>query len=314
MVDDGAPLVPPPKQTEPLAQSQPELDRADPALVSPAVPSEPSVSAAAETEAKKTGPTDTPLVDPLSKVEVEADAPLVGPIATSEHPPVSDRAARAAEAATTETGAEQPSEADDADSLASLGPVIIERLEALHQYMTESTGVEQHQATLMQKLHAENVTLRAGELTQALKPLILDLARLHDDVAGVITRGGEELRKAAVIPELILDVLDRHGVVQIKPAAGQPFDGKQHQGVTVVPTGDASLDGTIESVIRLGFIRDGAHLVRPAQVAVYRHTQPPQQPEQSMSDVPMDPEWSRADASASDARSSTEQPERGELG
>jgi molecular chaperone GrpE (heat shock protein) len=215
-----------------------------------------------------------------------------------------------------EESPQEPEESPVADSrdggeMASLGSEIIEKLEALHRDMVESAAVEQHQATLLQKLHAENVNLREGELTQALKPIILDLARLHDDVAGVIVRGGEELRKAAVIPELILDVLERHGVSQIKPNAGELFDGKQHQGLRGVPTSDRSLDGTIESVIRLGFLRDGEHLVRPAQVAVYRHTQPEAEltPDSRGNTEPNDVETSDSKTTAN-----PEQPGGGQLG
>ena len=79
------------------------------------------------------------------------------------------------------------------------------------------------------------------------------------------------MAKAAPIPEFILDVLDRHGVTQVRPSAGDPFDSKVHQGLKVASTSDESLDGKVESVIRPGFIGDGEHLVRPAQVVVFRY-------------------------------------------
>ena len=100
---------------------------------------------------------------------------------------------------------------------------------------------------------------------------MLDLARLHDDVAGVVAKGGEELRRAAVIPMMILDVLERHGVNQIIPDEGDPFDGKLHQAVKIVNGENPELDGRIAGLQRPGSIRDGMHLVRPAQVDVYRY-------------------------------------------
>jgi molecular chaperone GrpE (heat shock protein) len=145
-----------------------------------------------------------------------------------------------------------------------------ELLSALEQDLRETIGLEQRHAAIIEKLHAENLTLRQGELVQSMKPLLLDIARLHDDVARVIERGGEDVKGAAIIPALILDVLDRHGVTQIDPEIGSPFDAKVHQAVQVVRTADAQLDGTIFAVRRPGFLRDGAHLVRPAQVEVHK--------------------------------------------
>jgi molecular chaperone GrpE (heat shock protein) len=245
---------------------------------------------------------------PGDAAPVSAESALDPSVSTSgdrdQPAPVPNGAAVADETTPPEPEVTEAPDAADADT--ELGATVLKRLEALYQYVVESAGVEQHQATLIQQLHAETVTLRQGELTQALKPLILDLARLHDDVAGVIERGGEELRKAAVIPELILDVLDRHGVSQIKPAAGEPFDSKLHQGVKGVPTADLALDGTVEGVIRPGFIRDGAHLVRPAQVTVYRYAAPPEA-EQATPDADAELESSAAETVAAEATSPTEQ-------
>lgn len=335
MADDGAPPVSPPSPVQdpepPDSGSQRDAEMGPP-LTEPDAPARagedigvtedtsagPDATRPAAVGASEPVPSSDAPSDPAqtasagggSEDSVETAAPETAAPPTAETAATDGGGAETAGAATTESGAEQSFGAADADDIALLGPAILERLESLERLVAESAGIEQHQATLIQKLHAENVTLREGELTQALKPLILDLARLHDDVASVIARGGEELRKAAVIPELILDVLDRHGVSQISPAPGDPFDGKQHQGVKGVPTADAALDATIESVIRLGFIRDGAHLVRPAQVAVYRHTPPAQESADLTSDAQADPASDFADASPVEATSTNEQPER----
>lgn len=147
-----------------------------------------------------------------------------------------------------------------------------DRLDRLERTLAQAVALQEHQATLIRTLHAENQVLRQGELTQALKPFILDIARLHDDVAAVISRGGDELKKAAIIPEFILDVLEHQGVSQVAPTVGDAFDGKLHQGTEVVPISDPKLDGLIARLQRPGFIRDGGHLVRPARVAVYRYS------------------------------------------
>lgn len=152
--------------------------------------------------------------------------------------------------------------------------LILERMERIESSITELFAIDKRHTGIIEKLHAENTTLRQGELVQAMKPLLLDLARLHDDVASLIAHGGEELRKAAVIPELIVDVLSRHGVTPITPQPGEPFTAKQHQAVETVVTDDPTRDGTIAEVRRPGFLRDGEHLVRAAQVNVYRYVEP----------------------------------------
>lgn len=311
MVDDRSPLVPPHdagRFDEPGTTSP---DQVDPPSASSAAPIDAPVDSPARADDDEPGPGETPRPGPIDCADQNPHETSAVAPADAAYGAGSEQTEPTIEDIPQESDESLAADASDRSSIESLGSEIIDRLEALHRYVVESAGVEEHQAELLQKLHAENVSLREGELTQALKPIILDLARLHDDVASVITRGGEGLQKAAVIPELILDVLDRHGVSQIKPSAGEPFDGKQHQGVRGVPTSDSSLDGTIESVIRLGFIRDRAHLVRPAQVAVYRHTQ---SAEQVMAGDEDEPESTSVEDAAPETTTNTEQPGRGQIG
>lgn len=186
-------------------------------------------------------------------------------------------------------------------ALAQMRDELTQRLDELQKALVRTTALQEHHAAMVQKLHAENQSLRQGELTQAMKPFILDVARLHDDVERVIRSAGDELAKAAPIPEFILDVLDRHGVTQVRPSAGDPFDPKVHQGLKVASTSDESLDGRVQSVIRPGFIRDGEHLVRPAQVVVFRYAADPESVAPSALEPPTE------DASPASAGSPTTQ-------
>jgi molecular chaperone GrpE (heat shock protein) len=185
--------------------------------------------------------------------------------------------------------------------LAQMQDELTRRLDELQKAIVQTTALQEHHAAMVQKLHAENQSLRQGELTQAMKPFILDVARLHDDVERVIQSAGDELAKAAPIPEFILDVLDRHGVTQVRPSAGDPFDSKVHQGLKVASTSDKSLNGKVESVIRPGFIGDGEHLVRPAQVVVFRYAA------EAEPVAPAAPEALTDDASPASAASPTTQ-------
>ena len=67
---------------------------------------------------------------------------------------------------------------------------LTQRLDELQKALVQTTALQEHHAAMVQKLHAENQSLRQGELTQAMKPFILDVARLHDDVERVIQSAG----------------------------------------------------------------------------------------------------------------------------
>jgi molecular chaperone GrpE (heat shock protein) len=223
-------------------------------------------SGGSETTAEPTSPA-VPASEGDTDREAEAEPPVPEAAAADEIP------SAAAEAASKVDLEKEPASAAD-PALASASALILERMQAIHGDVVELFAVEQRHTGIIEKLHAENTTLRQGELVQAIKPLLLDLARLYDDVASLISHGGEALRKAAVIPDLIVDVLSRHGVTPIIPSPGEAFTAKQHQAVETVETDDPARDGTISDVRRPGFLRDGEHLVRPAHVNVYRYVGP----------------------------------------
>lgn len=224
-----------------------------------------------------------------AEVEPKPPAPVSGPGERARELDVGESAGHDSQSDIPATDAEEPAQPSAAvseepgagtveEAASPSGSTLTARLDSLRDDLAELARLEERHTTIIERLHSENTTLRQGELTQALKPIVLDLARLHDDVASVIAKGGDELRRAAAIPMMILNVLERHGITQICPEVGQPFDGKLHQALTVVSAEDTELDGMIARVQRAGFSRDGIHLVRPAQVDVYRYTPRPQNP------------------------------------
>ncbi|GAA1294262.1 hypothetical protein Psi02_41850 [Planotetraspora silvatica] len=66
----------------------------------------------------------------------------------------------------------------------------------------------------------------------------------------------------------LLDALGTAGVHEIR-ADGQPFDGRVHEAVEVVPTADPRLRDVVASTERPGYV-DGDRVVRVPRVAVYR--------------------------------------------
>jgi hypothetical protein len=65
--------------------------------------------------------------------------------------------------------------------------------------------------------------------------------------------------------------LERAGVVTVDPT-GELFDHRYHRAVHVSDTDDVSLDARIARVERVGYA-DGARLLRPPEVVVWRHAQ-----------------------------------------
>jgi len=81
---------------------------------------------------------------------------------------------------------------------------------------------------------------------------------MHDGV-GLIAR---KLEKA----------LADAGIESVNPL-GERFDPNVHEAVILTPTDDPELDETVSMVLLIGY-RLGDRLLRPAQVAVYRHEGP----------------------------------------
>lgn len=156
------------------------------------------------------------------------------------------------------------------------GEQLARRLRSLDGSLAELAALERRHVGVIEQLHADNTTLRRGELALALKPLLLDIARLYDDVDGIVERGGEAHPSASLIRDLISDLLERHDVTMLRPEEGEAFDPTLYVAAGVVETSDPGLDTRISSVERAGFIRDGAHVVRAARVRVFRHLPAPE--------------------------------------
>jgi molecular chaperone GrpE (heat shock protein) len=223
---------------------------------------------------------DQPDLAEVPAEEASAEAPPVAidePLATIAEPPAPGEVQTAAiepepeGAADVEPLPETEPEPEPEPDMGLLG-AISDRVAAMAGSVAELAALEQRHADLIERLHADNTRLRDGELVTALKPLFLDLARLYDDVDDMVERGGEAFARVGIVRDLVADLLERHGVTRLAPDAGSPFESGKHTAVGVVATEDASLNGLVASVRRIGFLRDGVHVVRPAQVYVNRST------------------------------------------
>lgn len=146
--------------------------------------------------------------------------------------------------------------------------VLLDRLDAR---LGESQRLLDRQSDLVDKLHAENQKLRAGELRDAQLPLVRDLLRLHDDVERMrgATGDADDLR---VVQECLIDTLARNGIEPFAPDHEEAFDPRLHSASGVEPTEDEALDRSVAEVMRRGFRWDCGDVIRVAEVRAYRHS------------------------------------------
>jgi molecular chaperone GrpE len=136
----------------------------------------------------------------------------------------------------------------------------------------------QAREAVIDRLHAEVERLRAGEARSLLRPAVTDLWRLRDDLLAQARGVPETMNRAEVAALLdsyadtVVLILERCGVVAVRPAAQDPFDPRQQQACGVAETDLRDLDGTVASIVSDGYAEaDTGRPVAPARVIVYRH-------------------------------------------
>jgi molecular chaperone GrpE (heat shock protein) len=145
-------------------------------------------------------------------------------------------------------------------------------LERLDSRLEESQRLLARQSDLVDRLHAENLELRAGELRSAQLPLVRDLLRLHDDVGRMREAAGESGEDLRLVQESLVDTLARNGVEAIAPEIGEPFDSRLHSAAGIEPTEDESLDRTVAAVTRQGFRWESGDVIRVSEIRAFRYS------------------------------------------
>lgn len=136
--------------------------------------------------------------------------------------------------------------------------------------LDEYLRISKRKDEIINRLHAENQDLRAGELQQAQLPLIRDLMRLYDDLGRMIGDSDSGTSDLEFVCELLVDALSRNGVEREAPIDGTPFDSEVHAAVEVVAADSPDQDRTIEAIRRCGFRRTEGATLRAADVVVRR--------------------------------------------
>jgi len=163
---------------------------------------------------------------------------------------------------------------EEISSSALLGS-ILERVDALRQGIDEANRLSADRERIVDRLHAEVQSLRAGELEQALSPALRELIRLYDQshrAAQDLASRGATSDVIGVIEGLrdeVSDALFRQGVEMFDAEPGTRFDPKEQRAVAAVVALDPSLAACIAKVVRNGF-RRGSRILRPLEVEVFR--------------------------------------------
>ena len=141
--------------------------------------------------------------------------------------------------------------------------------ERYHARAAQREGVIDH-------LHSEVDRLRRGERRGLLRPLLVEICRLRDDLLRQADdlprdydaeRAGLLLRSYAESVEL---ALENSGVMTFEPDLGDPFEPRMHRRVGAEPTGDPALAGRIARIRRSGYLDvDANSPIAPAEVVVF---------------------------------------------
>jgi molecular chaperone GrpE len=168
---------------------------------------------------------------------------------------------------------------------------------------------------IIDRLHAENQDLRAGERALLLRPLLTDLQRLRHDLMRQADRLPEQLsgtqaadllRSYAYNLEL---TLERGGIDVLAPEPGAAFDPSLHRAAAAVPADDPELNGRIAEVALDGYCDvESGRVITPAEVRVHRWspTEPaatePAPPEPAVAEPVAAPEIEEPEPEAEPAR------------
>ncbi|HZN73968.1 MAG TPA: nucleotide exchange factor GrpE [Micromonosporaceae bacterium] len=134
---------------------------------------------------------------------------------------------------------------------------------------------------LVERLHEENQRLRAGERQLVLRPVLVDLQRLRNELLREAAGSGTEAAAELLVSfaRSVEQALERGGIQVVRPAIGGAFDPAQHRVVDVLQAGEGE-DGTVAEVVSDGY-QDvvAGRMLAPAGVVVCRRTaQPPAPP------------------------------------
>jgi molecular chaperone GrpE (heat shock protein) len=125
-------------------------------------------------------------------------------------------------------------------------------------------------------LHQELEEHRRGLYQQILKPVLLDIIGLYDDIAKITATDGPMADDQAFLLNSVDEILRRHGVESFA-CAGDDVDRSRQRVIDVAPTDSIDADRKVAQRMRPGFEVDGK-VLRPEWIVAYRYSPENKQP------------------------------------
>ena len=159
---------------------------------------------------------------------------------------------------------------------------VLAELRGLRRVFDSKIRYDEAREELVQSLNEELTQHRQNHFRQSmLRPILLDLISLHDDLTQVLDSADTPRATADSLlffRDGVEQTLARNGV-QKYTVDGDAFDRGRQRVVRTVDTGDPALDRTVARRVRAGFDWDGK-VLRQEWVSAYRLvTTAPEQPE-----------------------------------
>ncbi|MEV6239112.1 nucleotide exchange factor GrpE [Lentzea sp. NPDC051838] len=171
-------------------------------------------------------------------------------------------------AASNDDAAESEAEPDRLAELLALTGDLVEQTRAHH---TRAAAREK----VIDNLHEEVQRLRVGEQALLLRPVVVDLQTLRNDLLRQARTVPAELsarQVADLLESFALSVeqaLERCGCTPVRPEPGTPFSARDHRAVKVVAAASSDEDQTIAEVVADGYFDANLDRVTtPARVHV----------------------------------------------
>lgn len=152
-------------------------------------------------------------------------------------------------------------------------------------------AVEQHheraaaRERIIDQLNTELDRLRLGDRRSLLRPVLLELCRLRDDLlkqAGSLpaTFSAEQAQSLLTsYADTVELALEAQSVRPFAPEPGDRFDPRRHRRLTSVPTTDEVQDGAVASTDRSGYTdEETERVLQHAGVVLYEYRAPAADP------------------------------------
>jgi len=163
---------------------------------------------------------------------------------------------------------------------------VLLRLTEVQQQVSEFHRRSAHRESVIDRLHAENQTLKEGTQKAILEPVIADLIRLYDALRREAARGGGPI--IASFADDVELILDRCGIEVVAAEPGAVFETGVHTPASVVATADPARHNTIAEVLAAGLRdRETGRTRRAVRARIHQFT-PPADNGQAAQDQPTD--------------------------